>query len=107
MHRVRAHGYRSEHGARIDVCWCPACMRFFHEPRRVLHHVMIDSKRCGELILVHLTPWTEQQVYRPPTKKGRARKAAKVTSEIPPSRRAAIQAFGPLPEWAHAQPHVQ
>eukprot|EP00969_Alexandrium_andersonii_P220798 9751640-Alexandrium_andersonii.AAC.1 len=49
MHRVRARNHRSEHAARICTEWCPVCLKFFHEVRRVVHHVSLDAPRCGAL----------------------------------------------------------
>eukprot|EP00969_Alexandrium_andersonii_P086959 3835864-Alexandrium_andersonii.AAC.1 len=61
MHKVRAHGYKSEHGIRVCTEWCPVCLRYFHDVRRVVHHVTCDAHRCGQLLLSHVQPWTHAQ----------------------------------------------
>eukprot|EP00969_Alexandrium_andersonii_P358449 15451023-Alexandrium_andersonii.AAC.3 len=79
---------------------CPVCLRFFHEVCRVVHHVSLDPRHCGDLVLQHIDPWTHEQVYREPTRADRKVARATVGAIIPPSGRPALQALGPLPEWA-------
>eukprot|EP00969_Alexandrium_andersonii_P027649 1206746-Alexandrium_andersonii.AAC.1 len=43
VHRVRAHARASQHALRIVTEWCPACLRFFHEQRRAVHHAVVDA----------------------------------------------------------------
>eukprot|EP00969_Alexandrium_andersonii_P175959 7780681-Alexandrium_andersonii.AAC.1 len=73
MHNVRCHDHASEFSTRIDVPWCPACMRCFHTVRRTIHHVAVDASVCRALVLQHLECHTHASVYREPTKADRAR----------------------------------
>eukprot|EP00969_Alexandrium_andersonii_P131374 5809150-Alexandrium_andersonii.AAC.1 len=99
MHQVTAHDYKSGVSARTDVVWCPACLKYFHTYRRLMHHMLRDVPRCGRLVVENMPELEGARPYE--ARRGAlAKLPIDAKSDYPPQHRAVVLMPGPLPRWA-------
>eukprot|EP00969_Alexandrium_andersonii_P149699 6619062-Alexandrium_andersonii.AAC.1 len=57
------HKHTTDVAARVDVAWCPCCMKFFHTVRRCIQHLSCGSSKCKQAIIAHLPVITHATPY--------------------------------------------
>ncbi len=97
MHAKIQHGLRSSVEAAVHDTVCLACLTEFHTVDRLVPHLRAGQSRCGDLVLLHAGPATDERIAALRLQSRAAEKVRRAARRrLPPAHRIP----GPLPPWA-------
>jgi hypothetical protein len=97
MHAKIKHGLRAVVEAAVHDTYCLACMVEFHTVDRLLQHLQAGQARCGNLILLHVGPATDDGIAGLRLQSREAENARRAARRRPPP---ATRMPGPTQSWA-------
>jgi len=99
-HAKKAHGYQSPAAPALHSTACLACLHEFHTRPRIIHHLLVGSRKCCDAVIANLAPNPAAAELLSSQERARAAEERKIPGRHLPRHRPMVRLPGPLPSWA-------